>query len=51
MMQAAAKGNAELVGYLHENGAEVNAQNNDGWTALMYAAREGKTATANSSMS
>ena len=28
-------GNTELVGYLHENGAEVNAQDNDGWTALM----------------
>ena len=26
MMEAAGNGNTELVGYLHENGAEVNAQ-------------------------
>ena len=31
---------------MHENGAEVNAQNDDGMTALMYAASNGKTATA-----
>ena len=39
-------GNTELVGYLHENGADVNAQNNIGMTALMCAASNGKTATA-----
>ena len=38
MMGAAENGNTELVGYLHENGAEVNAQNEDGYTALMRAA-------------
>ena len=46
MMNAAGKGNTELVGYLHENGAEVNAQNDYGVTALMCAAMNGKTATA-----
>ena len=30
MMKAARHGNTELVGYLHENGAEVNAQNDYG---------------------
>ena len=24
-----------------EEGADVNAQNNDGWTALMWASQEG----------
>ena len=32
---AAAHGNTELVGYLHENGAEVNAQNSIGQTACV----------------
>ena len=31
---------------MHENGAEVNAQNDYGFTALMCAAMQGKTATA-----
>ena len=46
MMMAAKHGNTELVGYLHENGAEVNTQERGGMTALMLAAMQGKTATA-----
>ena len=38
----------ELVGYLHENGAEVNAQNDGGWTALMFAAAMARPPRPNS---
>ncbi len=39
LMKAAASGNEWQVKNLLESGAKVNLQDNDGWTALMYAAR------------
>ena len=42
-------GNTELVGYLHENGAEVNAQDgNGGRTALMFGGVDGRPPRLNS---
>ena len=38
-MKAAASGNEWQVKNLLESGAKVDLQDNDGWTALMYAAR------------
>jgi len=40
-MQAAASGNAEVVGLLLKSGAAVNATDVHGDTALMIAARDG----------
>ena len=48
MMMGGQNGNTELVGYLHENGAEVNAQAGDGDTALMWAARTARPPRPNS---
>lgn len=39
LMKAAASGNEWQVKNLLESGAKVDLQDNDGWTALMYAAR------------
>ena len=39
-------GNAKKVEEAIMNGANVNAKDNDGWTALMYAAWNGHTDTA-----
>ena len=41
LIDAAMDGNFEKVKLLIENGADVNAKNNNGQTALMYVAREG----------
>ena len=42
-MAAAYKGHADVVSLLIENGADINAEDNDGWTASMYAAQNGHT--------
>ncbi len=39
LMQAAGDGNDFLVKKLLDSGADVNARDQDGWTALMYAVR------------
>ena len=39
LIEAAKQGNAEAVKALLERGANVNAQDKQGWTALMYAAQ------------
>jgi len=36
-MYAAECGDKALIKYCHEHDADFNIQNNDGWTALMYA--------------
>ena len=41
IFKAAAKGNAKTVLSLVDGGADINAKDNDGQTALMKAAREG----------
>ena len=43
-MWAAAEGHAEAIEVLVEAGAEVNARSSAGWTALLFAAREGQIA-------
>lgn len=40
-MKAAQGGHFEVAKFLVDHGADVNAQNNAGWTALMKAAMEG----------
>lgn len=40
VMAAAASGNSEAVRVLLEEGAAVDSQDGDGWTALMVAAHE-----------
>ncbi|WP_407428998.1 ankyrin repeat domain-containing protein [Treponema sp.] len=39
LMQAAKSGDIALIENLLYSGAEINAKDDDGWTALMYAAR------------
>ena len=41
LMRAAWEGDTETVEHLLSNGAEVNAKDNNGWTALMVAAGQG----------
>ncbi|KAF1778302.1 Ankyrin repeat-containing domain [Phytophthora cactorum] len=38
---ATANGHSAVVNMLVEKGAAINLANNNGWTALMYAATEG----------
>jgi len=38
LIHAAANGHTEIVQLLLEKGVDVNTKDNDGWTALMYAA-------------
>ncbi|HEX4997353.1 MAG TPA: ankyrin repeat domain-containing protein [Terriglobia bacterium] len=46
LMRASAKGDAAEVQRLLSAGADLNAQDASGWTALMYAARNDKTSGA-----
>ncbi len=41
LLKAAEKGDLPRVNALLAKGADVNAKNNDGWTALMYASYKG----------
>ncbi|MBI4645382.1 MAG: ankyrin repeat domain-containing protein [Bacteroidia bacterium] len=43
MIWAAYKGHTEIVKFLLENKADVNAKNNNGWTVLMVAIDKGNT--------
>ena len=43
MMAASQNGHNEVVKLLHEHGAQVDLQNNDGWSALMAASLNGHT--------
>jgi ankyrin repeat protein len=45
-MFAAANGQSEVVGFLIESGADVNAANTESWTPLMMAALGGHVGTA-----
>ena len=45
LWEASAKGHTDTVKALLEQGADVNAKDNDGFTALMFAARDGQTDT------
>ncbi len=46
LMKAAKEGNVSLMEDLLYSGANINAQDNDGWTALMFAARFSKNEKA-----
>ena len=41
MMWASCKGDLEIVKFLVESGADVNAKDNEGWNSLMEASYEG----------
>ena len=41
LMWAIIKGHIDIVKYLVEQGADLNAQDEDGWTVLMWAAQRG----------
>jgi len=41
LMMAAERSHKEVVKILIDAGADINAKNNEGWTALMFAARNG----------
>ena len=43
---ASREGRTEIVEYLIANGADVNAVDDDGWTASMWASRNGQTKIA-----
>jgi hypothetical protein len=43
IIEATLNGNTQLVSMLLSNGADINLQKNDGWTALMLAARYSNT--------
>jgi ankyrin repeat protein len=45
--QAAATGDTDVVKLLLAKGADVNAKEDDGWTPLHWAARNGHKAVAN----
>ena len=45
LIEASRLGHTETVEMLMEKGADVNARNNDGWTALMMASNDGQTET------
>jgi ankyrin repeat protein len=45
-MHAAANGNIDVTKLLVENGADLEAESEDGHTALMYAMEEGHTEIA-----
>ena len=45
LVKAMREGNTDTVKLLLELGADINAKNNYGWTALIYAARWGNTDT------
>ena len=40
-MLASLCGHLEVVKHLQENGAEIDAKSNDGWTSLMLASQNG----------
>ncbi len=46
LMEAAVEGNEEVVKFLLNRGADVNAKDKDGWTSLMGATVEGHLETA-----
>ena len=45
LIEAAARGDTDTVETLLDAGVDVNAKDNEGWTALMWAAQSGHTAT------
>ena len=51
LFTAALLGDADQVRALWEEGANVNAKNDQGWTPLMFAAGEGDTTTADALLS
>lgn len=47
LIAACWKGHTEILALLVEHGADVNAKNNDGWTALMLASQNGHVDVVN----
>ena len=49
LMWAAAEGNADVIRLLVASGADIQARSNGGFTALLFAAREGRIAAVKGS--